>query len=279
MEELNNLLPNNNDNNNNNNNIEEDTNNDQLINRELESDDYQIIIFNSLPSSFYCIIISIILFIPFSSFFNYENNTKKDFSQISHLMSYLKIMLILYIFYIMKALFYYFIETKKEIDNIYYQILITLIYFMIDIFYYIATVMGYFSYQRLSLSFIINNIYKCIFIYCLIFIGIVHICLFFLSCFYILLTFIFSLNSFFDNEMGFLANQGEIPNILEKLLHTEKADSQHCKECLICLENIEKGDEIIILKCHKSHFFHSKCIKKWLKYNVNCPLCKKQNIL
>ena len=276
MEELNNLLPNNN---NNNNNIEEDRNNDRIFYRELESDDYQIIIFNSLPSSFYCLIISIILCIPLSSFFNYENNTKEDFSQINHLMSYLKIMLILYIFYIMKALFYYYIEAKTEIDNTWYQILITLTYFMIDVSYYIATVMGYFSYQRLSLIFIINNIYKCIFIYCLIFIGFVHICLFFLSCFYIILSFIFSLNSFYDNEMGFIANQGGMPNVLEKFLHTEKAESQHCKECLICLEDIIKDDEIIILKCHKSHFFHSKCIKKWLKYNVSCPLCKKQNII
>ncbi len=276
MEEYNNLLPNNNDNNI----IQENLNrnNEQPIDRELESDDYQIIIFNLLPSSFYCIIISIILFIPLSSFFNYDN-TNEDFSQIKHIKSYLKIMLLIYIFYILKALFYYYIEKKTKMDNPHCQILYTLFYFVIDIFYYFASVEGYRSYQCLSLKFIINNLYKCIFIYCLIFIGIVHIGLFVLSCVYTFITFIFSLNSFRDNEMGFIANQGELPHILENLLDTQKADSQHCKECLICLEDIEKGDDIITLKCHRSHFFHSECIKKWLKYNISCPLCKKQNII
>ena len=276
MEEYNNLLPNNNDNNIMQENL--NRNNEQPIDRELESDDYQIIIFNLLPSSFYCIIISIILCIPLSSFFNYDN-TNEDFSQIKHIMLYLKIMLFIYSFYILKALFYYYIAKKTEINNTCDQILITLIYSVIDIFYYFATVAGYYSYQRLSLKFIINNLYKCIFIYCLIFIGIVHICLFVLSCVYTVLTFIFSLNSFWDNEMGFIVNQGELPNILERLLTTQKADSQHCKQCLICLEDIEKGDDIITLKCDSSHFFHSKCIKKWLKYHISCPICEKQDII
>ena len=74
MEENNNLLQNNN------NIIQENVNinNEPLINRELESDDYQIIIFNSLPSIFYWIIITIILFIPLMCI-NYINLSKVYF--------------------------------------------------------------------------------------------------------------------------------------------------------------------------------------------------------
>lgn len=276
MEELNNLLPNNN--NANQDNFLNNNNNQQVV-RELESEDYQIIVFNFLPPAIYCIIITIILCIPKKSFFDENNNIDEDFSQVSHIISYLKIMFIIYSFYILKSIFYYQIETKIEINNAIYQLLISLIYFLIDIFYYISTVAGYYSFQRLSLNFIINNLYKCIFIYCLIFIGIVHICLFFLNFFYILLSFAFSLNSFFENEMGFIAQQGELPMILDQLLVTQKADSQHCKPCYICLDEIEKGQEIITLKCNNSHFFHSKCIKLWLRYNISCPLCRNQNII
>ena len=281
MEEQNNLLPLNN--NNNDNNINQDIlldNDQQPAIRELKSDDYQIIIFYSLPSSFYCILISIILMSQ-KSWYNYDikKNENNDTYQTSHIISYLKIMIIIYSLYIIKAIFYYFLAMKFEINNTYYQIMISLIYFIIDLFYYISTIAGYYSYQRLSLNFIINNLYKCIFIYCLIFVGIVHICLFFLSCFYIFLSFIFSLNKFFDNEMGFIISQGELPDILDSLLVEQKADSNHCKDCYICLDGIEKGDDIIILNCNKSHFFHSKCIRKWLKYDISCPLCRKKNVL
>ncbi len=278
MEEFNNLLPLN-DNNNNDENQDNLINNNQQVIRELKSDDYQIILFNSLPSSLYCIIISIILCLQKSNF-NYDIKKDKndDIYQASHIISYLKIMLIIYTFYIFKGIFHYFLAMKIEFNNNIYQIFISIIYFLIDLFYYIFTVAGYYSYQRLSLNFIINNLYKCIFIFCLIFIGIVHICLFFISCFYIILSFIFALNHFFDNERGFIINQGELPVILDSLLIEQKADSKHCQECYICLENIEKGDNIITLKCNESHFFHSNCIRQWLRYNISCPLCRQKYI-
>ena len=276
MEENDNLLPLNDNDNNINQNILQD--NPQLMNNELKSEDYQIIAFNGFPSTFYCIIISIILCFPKNSFYsNLKEN--EDTSQFNHVISYLKIMLIIYTIYIIKAIFYYFLAVKIELHNTFLQILISILYFIIDFFYYFATIAGYYSFKRISLDFIINNIYTCIFIYCIIFIGIVHICLFAVSCIYIIVTFIISLNNFLNNEMNFIIKQGELPSILEELLETQKADGQYCKECYICLEKIEKGQEIIILKCNKNHFFHSECIKKWLKYSISCPLCRQQNII
>jgi hypothetical protein len=44
------------------------------------------------------------------------------------------------------------------------------------------------------------------------------------------------------------------------------------KQCSICLENIPKYDKKITLEC--KHYFHSKCILKWLIDNNTCPTCR-----
>lgn len=251
----------------------------QPIVNELKSEDYQIIIFNILPSSIYCLILSIILLIPKYSFYSNIKEYEEESYKLEHIFSYLKIMLIIFICYIIKSIFYYLLVLKIEINNINYLSLISFIYFIIDILYYVFTIAGYYSFSKLSLTFIINNLYTCIFIYYLIFVGIVHICLFFVSAFYILLFFLFSLHNFQDNEMGFILNQRELPAVLESYLITQKANDKYCSECYICLENIEKGQDIIILNCNGHHFFHGDCIKKWLRSNISCPLCRQRNIL
>lgn len=44
-------------------------------------------------------------------------------------------------------------------------------------------------------------------------------------------------------------------------------------ECIICLENMIKGDKIKILRC--GHIYHYKCIDEWFKRKRECPLCCK----
>ena len=48
------------------------------------------------------------------------------------------------------------------------------------------------------------------------------------------------------------------------------------KKCCICLENFKKNDETMILPC--IHIFHSNCIKKWMKRQDICPICKNKII-
>ena len=40
--------------------------------------------------------------------------------------------------------------------------------------------------------------------------------------------------------------------------------------CSICLSKIYK--QKIKLKCN--HSYHKECLKKWLKYNNSCPICR-----
>ena len=61
-----------------------------------------------------------------------------------------------------------------------------------------------------------------------------------------------------------------------------KLSNKYCKKgkdgnyelpsCCICLSEIKKGKETILLDC--GHMFHSKCCVNWLKKNNTCPMCR-----
>ncbi|KAL2093102.1 hypothetical protein ACEWY4_010414 [Coilia grayii] len=44
------------------------------------------------------------------------------------------------------------------------------------------------------------------------------------------------------------------------------------RDCRICLEDYEEGEEITVLPC--LHGFHSRCVLHWLQGNPTCPLCR-----
>ena len=65
-------------------------------------------------------------------------------------------------------------------------------------------------------------------------------------------------------------------NLLEesKIIDEKLIKNENVKKCTICLGDYKLGDKISYLPCF--HLYHSKCIKKWLKYSKICPLCKKE---
>jgi len=52
----------------------------------------------------------------------------------------------------------------------------------------------------------------------------------------------------------------------------ESSDRSKFTQCMICLEEYEDGQDLRTLPCF--HFYHQKCIDKWLEGNTKCPLCK-----
>ena len=44
------------------------------------------------------------------------------------------------------------------------------------------------------------------------------------------------------------------------------------KRCMICLEDFQSKEKVTALPC--IHFFHPKCIKKWIENKNECPVCK-----
>ena len=61
----------------------------------------------------------------------------------------------------------------------------------------------------------------------------------------------------------------ELPE--NRLDDVTKLDNEK-KNCLICLEDFKNGDKTLVLPC--IHFFHTLCIKNWLKTQNTCPICK-----
>ena len=44
--------------------------------------------------------------------------------------------------------------------------------------------------------------------------------------------------------------------------------------CGTCLEELQIGEEVMILPCSGKHSFHPNCIIPWLKMSVRCPTCR-----
>jgi hypothetical protein len=69
----------------------------------------------------------------------------------------------------------------------------------------------------------------------------------------------------------------EINNDLGKALKIKKDDCILNEDCFICMERYNCNEFKRILPSCK-HYFHKKCIDKWLKSNASCPVCRDQLI-
>ena len=60
---------------------------------------------------------------------------------------------------------------------------------------------------------------------------------------------------------------------ISKIKDINKLDEDK-KRCSICLEYYKNNDDSIVLPC--IHIFHAECIKKWMKRQRICPICKNE---
>ena len=66
-------------------------------------------------------------------------------------------------------------------------------------------------------------------------------------------------------------NENEISNKLEEIELNKQFKNEEEIKCAICLEVFSIGDKISYLPCF--HFFHSSCIKNWIRIKNKCPFC------
>lgn len=145
--------------------------------------------------------------------------------------------------------------------------------------------LGYFTLVACSYYYFVNrpdncfndNIYATIYLFTFILIGTINLSKYFLNLILIILCFPVLVCMFLQNPHDFYSRFGVDPEIINNL-PTVKAEAQHCINCAICLEDIEIGHEILILKCPGKHFFHANCIKHWLQFKMWCPMCRNQNV-
>jgi hypothetical protein len=46
------------------------------------------------------------------------------------------------------------------------------------------------------------------------------------------------------------------------------------KDCPVCMERFQEGEEMRKMTCPGSHCFHESCILKWLRVSRLCPMCR-----
>ena len=50
--------------------------------------------------------------------------------------------------------------------------------------------------------------------------------------------------------------------------------SNYDTECTICLDEFENESNISLTECR--HIFHTDCIKEWVRYKKECPVCRNE---
>lgn len=77
----------------------------------------------------------------------------------------------------------------------------------------------------------------------------------------------------FIRQLNILASIDYI-DVYTRTLPTSLASA--CSECVICQEDIQQGDTIIVLPCNPTHphRFHEACIQPWIVRHSTCPTCR-----
>lgn len=55
----------------------------------------------------------------------------------------------------------------------------------------------------------------------------------------------------------------------------QNIEEEEENECIICLEEYQNDQKVIKLECHKSHMFHSECLREYVSKikKDKCPIC------
>jgi len=77
----------------------------------------------------------------------------------------------------------------------------------------------------------------------------------------------------FDNDNNYFKSCHEINEKLKKSERIKKCDSILNENCFICMDNYKESQLKRELPSCK-HYFHKKCIDKWLKKKASCPICR-----
>ena len=190
----------------------------------------------------------------------------------------LKTLLCVYLGYIIYSLYHSFLIYKNKSDKKALKISLILLNALITTFYFFSILISYLIFLKNdSVCFVQDNFITIVF-YALLFFGVVNIMQKVINLGLIIASFSLLVNTFLTNPSHFYSEYGIDPEIIRNL-PTITADEKHVSCCVICTEDIKKGDEIMILKCPGNHFFHASCIKSWLIVKTICPMCRSENVL
>jgi hypothetical protein len=80
-------------------------------------------------------------------------------------------------------------------------------------------------------------------------------------------------NNNYDFDLDHFNYCYEIDNKINKSEKIKKDDKILLEQCFICMEEY-KLNQFKRLLPNCKHYFHKKCIDKWLKKKASCPICR-----
>lgn len=65
------------------------------------------------------------------------------------------------------------------------------------------------------------------------------------------------------------------PTVVQTLDHFQVTESTSpAMDCVICLEPLAVGEDVIRMPCHENHVFHKFCLESWFNGSNKCPMCR-----
>lgn len=149
---------------------------------------------------------------------------------------------------------------------------------LISLSYYICIYLSYIIYTQSNRQCFKTDTLTIFSFFSVLFMGIISFAQKLFNFILLIIVIVSMIKLFNTDSAQFFSQYGIDPDFIRNL-PTTKADDKHTSTCVICLKDIVEGDDILILHCPGGHYFHSKCIKKWLLVKSVCPMCKDVNIL
>ena len=79
----------------------------------------------------------------------------------------------------------------------------------------------------------------------------------------------------FQADAGEL-NKGLSPGRIRRFEHFTAGESIVGEQCIVCLDDLQVGMDMVRLDCHVSHCFCKKCTDAWFKDHNKCLLCNQE---
>ena len=190
----------------------------------------------------------------------------------------MKTLIFMYAFFIFKALLkVYFIKFNK-MNLVCCKIFSSLSNIVIYSCYYVCIFFAYLIYSKSTRQCLKQDTFTIFSFFSIVFMGLISSFQAIISIIILTIYFVLMVDTLINNPNFFFNHYGMDPDMI-KNLPTVKADDKHVSTCIICLKDINEGDQIMILNCSDKHYFHGDCIKSWLSVKTVCPICRRELFL
>jgi hypothetical protein len=190
----------------------------------------------------------------------------------------MKTLIFMYTFFIFKALLKaYFIKFNK-MNLVSCKIFSSISNIVIYSCYYICIFFAYLIYSKSTRQCLKQDTFTICSFFSIVFMGLISSLQAIINIIILTIYFVLMVDTLINNPNFFFNHYGMDPEMI-KNLPTVKADDKHVSTCIICLKDINEGDQIMILNCSDKHYFHGDCIKSWLSVKTVCPICRRELFL